>query len=68
MNNTNQPKQPSEPRQHVFSPHTDRCIYCGKSAQDDAVENTECGSGLPPLSTPERAGLLCKRAHRVDQL
>ncbi|MGO9199196.1 MAG: hypothetical protein ACLQM8_01495 [Limisphaerales bacterium] len=39
-----QPKQPSKPRQHVFSPHTDQCIYCGKSAQDDAIENTACGS------------------------
>src|SRR5437773_66219 len=32
-------KQPGE---HLFSPHTDQCIYCGQSAADDAVENTPC--------------------------
>jgi hypothetical protein len=26
----------------LFSPHTDRCVYCGQSAQDDAIENTPC--------------------------
>lgn len=31
-----------ESREHLFSPHTDQCIYCGQSAQDDAVENTPC--------------------------
>ena len=34
-------------RTHLFSPHTDQCIYCGKSAQDDAIENTPCGSDQP---------------------
>jgi len=29
-------------RAHLFSPHTDQCIYCGKSARDDAIENTPC--------------------------
>lgn len=31
-----------------ISPHTDQCIYCGKSAQDDAIENTPCGCDEPP--------------------
>jgi hypothetical protein len=39
--------QPNKPRTHLFSPHTDQCIYCGKSAQDDAIENTPCGSDQP---------------------
>jgi hypothetical protein len=34
-------------RTHLFSLHTDQCIYCGKSAQDDAIENTPCGSDQP---------------------
>ena len=38
---------PNEPRTHLFSPHTDQCIYCGKSAEDDAIENTPCGSDQP---------------------
>jgi hypothetical protein len=61
-------KNSNRPGEHLFSPETDQCVYRGKSAQDDAVENTECGSDLPSLSTPEGAGPLCKRAHRVDQL
>jgi hypothetical protein len=40
--------QPNKPRTHLFSPHTDQCIYCGKSAQDDAIENTPCGCDEPP--------------------
>ena len=40
--------KPTESRTHLFSPHTDQCIYCGKSAQDDAVENTPCGCDEPP--------------------
>ena len=39
--------QPNKPRTHLFSPHTDQCIYCGKSAQDDAIENTPCGCEEP---------------------
>jgi hypothetical protein len=39
--------QPNEPKSHLFSPHTDQCIYCGKSAEDDAIENTPCGSDQP---------------------
>src|SRR5579862_2439136 len=27
-------------REHLFSPHTHVCVRCGKSAEDDAVENT----------------------------
>lgn len=38
---------PNKPSTHLFSPHTDQCIYCGKSAQDDAIENTPCGSDQP---------------------
>ena len=34
-------------REHLFSPNTDLCIYCGKSAEDDAIENTPCGSDQP---------------------
>ena len=41
--------KPNKPRTHLFSPHTDQCIYCGKSAQDDAIENTPCGCDEPPL-------------------
>ena len=44
MNDTNQPKDQGKRRDHLFSPHTDLCIYCGQSAQDDAIENTPCGS------------------------
>ena len=40
-------KQPNKPRSHLFIPHTDQRIYCGKSAQDDAIENTPCGSDQP---------------------
>ena len=39
--------QQNKPRTHLFSPHTDQCIYCGKSAHDDAIENTPCGSDQP---------------------
>ena len=35
-------KKSKEPNTHLFSPHTDVCIYCGKSAEDDAIENTPC--------------------------
>jgi hypothetical protein len=35
-------KKPTKHRTHLFSPHTDQCIYCGKSAQDDAIENSPC--------------------------
>jgi len=40
--------QQNIPRTHLFSPHTDQCIYRGKSAQDDAIENTPCGCDEPP--------------------
>jgi hypothetical protein len=39
--------QTNEPKTHLFSPHTDLCIYCGKSAADDAIENTPCGCNEP---------------------
>ena len=39
--------KPNKPRTHLFSPHTDQCIYCGKSAEDDAIESTPCGSDQP---------------------
>ena len=39
--------QQNKPRTHLFSPHTDQCIYCGKSAEDDAIENIACGSDQP---------------------
>jgi len=38
----NQPNEHGKTREHLFSPHTDRCVYCGQSAQDDAIENTPC--------------------------
>jgi hypothetical protein len=38
---------PNKPRTHLFNPHTDQCIYRGKSAEDDAIENTPCGSDQP---------------------
>jgi hypothetical protein len=44
--------KPSKPKTHLFSPHTDQCIYCGKSAQDDAIENTPCGSDQPEACEP----------------
>jgi hypothetical protein len=31
-------------QEHRFSPHTDVCVRCGKSAADDALENTPCPS------------------------
>jgi hypothetical protein len=46
VNSSNKRTQPRR-REHLFSPHTDQCIYCGKSAQDDAIENTPCGSDQP---------------------
>jgi hypothetical protein len=39
--------RPNKPKTHLFSPHTDLCIYCGKSAEDDAIENTPCGCDEP---------------------
>jgi len=39
--------KPNKHRTHLFSPHTDQCVYCGKSAEDDAIENTPCGSDQP---------------------
>jgi hypothetical protein len=36
-----------EKREHLFSPHTDQCVYCLKSAQVDAIENTPRGLGPP---------------------
>jgi hypothetical protein len=44
--------KPIKPKTHLFSPHTDQCIYCGKSAQDDAIENTPCGSEQPEACEP----------------
>jgi hypothetical protein len=29
-------------REHRFSPHTHLCNYCGKHADDEAVENSPC--------------------------
>jgi len=29
-------------REHLFSPYTDLCFYCGKSVQDDAVDGEPC--------------------------
>jgi hypothetical protein len=29
-------------QEHLFSPHTHRCVRCGQSAEDDAVEGTPC--------------------------
>ena len=40
--------QPNEPKTHLFSPHTDLCIYCGKSAPDAAIDNLPCGCDEPP--------------------
>jgi hypothetical protein len=40
-------KKPNKPKTHLFSPHADQCIYCSKSAQDDAIENIPCGSDQP---------------------
>ena len=28
--------------QHLFSPHTQRCLYCNIHAEEDAVENQPC--------------------------
>jgi hypothetical protein len=43
MNQPIRKNQPCEPKTHLFSPHTDLCVNCGQSAQDDAIENTPCG-------------------------
>jgi hypothetical protein len=40
--------QPNKPKTHLFSPHTDQCVYCGKSAQDAAIDNLPCGCDEPP--------------------
>jgi hypothetical protein len=29
-------------KNHLFSPYTDRCIYCDISAQNDSTENKPC--------------------------
>ena len=52
---------PNKPRTHLFSPHTDQCIYWGKSAQDDAIENTSCGCDEPPPceACGEKGWLFC---------
>ena len=31
-------------REHLFSPHTHLCVRCGKSAENDLLENTPCRS------------------------
>ena len=31
-----------ERKNHLFSRYTDQCVYCGKSAADDCIENTPC--------------------------
>ena len=31
-------------QEHVFSRHTHVCVRCGKSAEDDRLENTPCQS------------------------
>jgi hypothetical protein len=46
MKPTNKRTRPQR-REHLFSPHTDQCVYCGKSAVDDAIENTPCGCDDP---------------------
>jgi hypothetical protein len=49
--------QQTKSKNHLFSPHTDQCIYCGKSAQDDAIENTPCPSdgALNPIPLKAQA-------------
>jgi hypothetical protein len=46
----NQPNAntPPQRREHLFSPHTGLCIYCGQNAQDDAIDNLPCGYNEPP--------------------
>ena len=65
MNTANQAKPPRRPKAHLFSPHTDQCVYCGKSAQDDAIENTPCSGGRSePPTTPNPKGSATKRKTR----
>jgi hypothetical protein len=42
--NPSRKRTPPQRWKHLFSPHTDQSIYCGKDAQDDAIETTPCGS------------------------
>lgn len=41
-------------RGHLFSPHTDQCVYCGQTAADDVIENTAC----PPCKACRGLGWL----------
>src|ERR1041385_8854680 len=41
MNHADKFPAPIE-KEHLFSPHTAQCIYCGQSAEDDRIENTPC--------------------------
>ena len=34
MNDRKQPKDPSKSREHIFSPHTDLCVCCGKDTSN----------------------------------
>jgi len=52
MKTTPQSNQPSEPRTHLFSPHTDQCVYCNQSAQDDCIENAPCRQVEPDQPPP----------------
>jgi hypothetical protein len=59
--------QPNKHRTHLFSPHTDQCIYCGKSAEDDAIGNTPCGCDeVPPCEACGGKGWFYFNA-RTDQ-
>ena len=72
MNDTKQPNQmnqPNKPKGHLLSPHTDLCVYCGKNAQDDAIENTPCSSDqLPPCQgeKPNETGNIAQANHAPD--
>ena len=63
-------KPPSDaPREHLFSPHTDLCVYCGRNAQDDAIENMPCSSDQPPPCPGERpneTGNIAQANHAAD--
>jgi hypothetical protein len=47
MKQLNTPTPPNR-REHLFSPHTSLCIYCGQNAQDDAIDSLPCGYDEAP--------------------
>lgn len=58
-------REPLRPREHLFSPHTDTCIYCGAGCSDELVAPTKCRAAKSvarKASAPVRRKQSTKRA------